>query len=186
MACSVLLRQPTGQRISKVRKQRFFFNSANLFLMSIRIKKKSKKSKKNSSKSWNVEEFTQLRPVTESRNSGDQKLWNHEMWALYDSAKLLEFVGLIESNLIVEENIEQWWFCPIFFLLLFEVLVVPNRRAEFCLAKWFLHWIKLHQILQFLHYWSVINNVAIAMLSWKKKYVVTCDIGIFSVLGKWK
>ena len=28
-----LLRQPTGQRISKVRKQQFFFNSANLILL---------------------------------------------------------------------------------------------------------------------------------------------------------
>ena len=32
-----------------------------------------------SSKSWNGEEFTKLRPETESRNSGDYELWNHEM-----------------------------------------------------------------------------------------------------------
>ena len=52
-------------------------------------KKKSKKSKKKShffllfliffSKSWNGEEFTKLRPETESPNSGDHELWNHEM-----------------------------------------------------------------------------------------------------------
>ena len=35
LACSVLLRQPTGQRISKVRKQQKNCNSANLILMSI-------------------------------------------------------------------------------------------------------------------------------------------------------
>ena len=32
-----------------------------------------------SSKSWNGEEFTKLRPERESRNSGDHELWNHEM-----------------------------------------------------------------------------------------------------------
>ena len=32
-----------------------------------------------SEKSWNGEEFTKLRPETESRNSGDHELWNHEM-----------------------------------------------------------------------------------------------------------
>ena len=56
-------------------------------------KKKGKKSKKNlkkkieknifaiclGSKSRNREEFTKLRPKTESRNSGDHEFWNHEM-----------------------------------------------------------------------------------------------------------
>ena len=31
------------------------------------------------SKSWNGGEFTKLRPETESRNSGNHKLWNHKM-----------------------------------------------------------------------------------------------------------
>ena len=30
-------------------------------------------------KSWSGEEFTKLRPETESRNSGDHKLWNHKI-----------------------------------------------------------------------------------------------------------
>ena len=32
-----------------------------------------------SSKSWNWEELTKLRPETESRNRGDHELWNHKM-----------------------------------------------------------------------------------------------------------
>ena len=35
--------------------------------------------KQKTSKSWNGEEFTKLRPETESQNSGDHELWNHEM-----------------------------------------------------------------------------------------------------------
>ena len=102
MAITVYKQKNIDKNLKKKKKWDFFLKKLGFF----------------SEKSWYGEEFTKLRPETESRNSGDHEFWNHEMrgspvaviWADLSENWSKMFTSVLEINVEYynPQTVIQW------------------------------------------------------------------------------